>query len=358
MKLLFLFPYPLNESASQRFRFEQYFIVLQGNGFSIDTQSFWSEAAWKILYQPGKIWLKLIHFVAGYGRRFLLLLRVHTCSFVFIHRECTPVGPPVFEWVIAKLFRKKIIYDFDDAIWLPNTSIENKFVAAFKCHGKVKFICRWSYKVSCGNHYLADYAKEFNTHTIVNPTTVDTEKLHNPVGYPSATDPAHVAIGWTGSHSTLNYLTPLLPIIDSLSKRYPQLRLLVIADKNPGFFLECLQFIQWSKENEIGDLMKIDIGIMPLTDNEWGKGKCGFKAIQYMSLKKPALVSPVGVNSEIVDHGTNGFVCKTLEDWSNFLDYLILRPDECLAMGEKGREKVIRSYSVTSNASTFLALFE
>jgi len=278
-------------------------------------------------------------------------------DFIFIHRECAPLGPPVFEWLLAKVLRKKIIYDFDDAIWLPNTSDENKIASALKWHGKVSDICRWSYRVSCGNAYLADYARQFNSNVVVNPTTIDTLYLHNPALYTPRQASQPVVIGWTGTHSTLKYLQPLLPVLQRLEKKYAdRIRFLVIANKAPDFALHQLTFVPWKKETEIGDLLQMDIGIMPLVDDIWAKGKCGFKALQYMALGLPAVVSPVGINTDIVDD-TVGFVADSETEWELALTRLI--EDQALRrrLGEGARARVVERYSVTSNTSTFLSLF-
>ena len=102
---------------------------------------------------------------------------------IFIHREVAPVGPPVFEWIISKIFKKKIIYDFDDAIWLTDRKDESWILETLKWRSKIQSICRWSYKVSCGNEYLCDYARQFNERVFYNPTTIDTGNLHNPSLY-------------------------------------------------------------------------------------------------------------------------------------------------------------------------------
>ena len=118
-----------------------------------------------------------------------------------------------------------------------------------------------------------------------------------------------------------------------------------------------MEFIPWSKHDEIADLMKIDIGVMPLADDAWSRGKCGFKALQYMSLKKPALVSPVGVNVKIVEDGVAGYHCSNNQQWLEHLETLMRDRKKCEEMGTRAREKVIRDYSVISNTSNFLGLF-
>ncbi len=359
LRILFICPYPLGEAPSQRFRFEQYFDILRSNGFSIEVRSFLSLSVWKVLYQRGNSARKIFGVLKGFLDRIMLLPSVRHYDFIFIHREATPIGPPWFEWMVAKVFRKKIIYDFDDAIWLPNTSEENNLASKLKWHSKVSSICKWSYAISCGNEYLRDYAKRFNSRVFLNPTTIDAEKLHNPALYSQKIKSDTFTIGWTGTHSTLQYIDFIVPAIQFLEKKFSsRLKFTVIADKKPTFELSSLHFVQWSKENEIQDLLQFDIGLMPLADDIWAKGKCGFKALQYIALGIPALASPVGVNSIIIDDGINGFLCNSVIQWEESIQKLIEDTELRKLMGTKGREKIVNHYSVESNSSNFLSLFE
>lgn len=167
LRILFLTPYPPGRAPSQRFRFEQYLDILTAHGHQYRLAPFLSEATWRILYQPGQALQKALGILGGFGRRVGHLLAAPAYDFVFVHREAAPLGPPIFEWLLAKVLRKRVIYDFDDAIWLANTSEANKIAAGFKWHHKVGSICRWAYKNSCGNAYLATYARQFNSHTVV-----------------------------------------------------------------------------------------------------------------------------------------------------------------------------------------------
>jgi glycosyltransferase involved in cell wall biosynthesis len=358
--ILFVVPYPKGESPSQRFRFEQYLSTLQANDFSLRVCAFWSVQTWRILYKSNYPIKKATGILVGFVKRFFqLIILVPRADYVFIHREATPIGPAWFEGIAVKVFRKKIIYDFDDAIWLPNTSQENRLASKLKWHSKVESICKWSYVISCGNKYLYDYAKQFNTRVVLNPTTIDTKKLHNTILYPQKIKSNLRIIGWTGTHSTLKYLNHILPAIQSLEQKFPgQFKFVVIADRRPVFKLSSLHYIQWSKETEVQDLLQFDIGLMPLTDDVWAKGKCGFKALQYMALNIPCLASPVGVNSAIIDEGVNGFLCSTLTQWEENIEGLLNNDTLREQMGEKGREKVLSYYSVESNSSNFLSLFE
>ncbi len=356
--ILFLCPYPLGQSPSQRFRFEQYFNLLESSSFTFDVRSFWNIATWQILYKKGNFGRKALAALSGFFKRLLLIFSLHKYDFVFIHREAAPLGPPLLEWIIARLFQKKIIYDFDDAIWLPNTSEQNGIISFLKWHRKVNAICRWSHKVSCGNSYLAEHARRFSSSVVINPTTIDTEGLHNPALYSEKKASSSLTIGWTGTHSTLPYLFPLVPLIDSLWKKYPYIKLVVIADKEPAWSKPFIKFIGWNKKTEIADLVNIDIGVMPMREDAWTKGKCGFKALQYMSLNKLTLASTTGVNSEIIEHGVNGFLCSTPQEWLQYLEQAINNSESIRAIAEKGRQTVIERYSVISNSSTFLSLFE
>lgn len=228
-----------------------------------------------------------------------------------------------------------------------------------KWRGKISTICKWSFRVSCGNAYLCDFARRFNQSVILNPTTIDTLTRHTP-------EPAsnrivrsdNVVVGWTGSHSTLKYFEQLEPVLQTLENRFPGVSFVVIANRAPSVKLKRLHFIQWRESTEIEDLKSMDIGLMPLPDDPWSQGKCGFKILQYMSLEIPSVSSPVGVNTSIVTHGYNGFLANSEHEWIELLEKLIIDPALRREVGARGRDTVVTRYSVTSNTSTFLALFE
>lgn len=357
MKILFIVPYPLAKSPSQRFRFEQYFQTLTQNDFTFHIQSFLDYSDWNVLYQSGKGFQKLWVLTKGLSRRLIIPFHLNAYDFVFIHREAAPFGPPVLEWLIAKVFRKKIIYDFDDAIWLTDRENESPWLKLIKWRSKVASICKWSFRVSAGNQYLCDFAKKYNPNVVLNPTTIDTEGLHNPSLFKVIRNPEKICIGWTGSHSTLKYLTAIEGVLADLEKKYPQLEFLVIADQAPELSLQNLRFLPWSLETEISGLVQANIGIMPLPEDEWAKGKCGFKVLQYMALEIPALAAPVGVNVNIVNHGQNGFLCSTADEWRTSLELLIGNATLRTQMGKSGRLQVLNNYSVLSNRDNFLSLF-
>ncbi|OJJ23912.1 group 1 glycosyl transferase [marine bacterium AO1-C] len=353
-KILLIYPYPAGEAPSQRFRFEQYLDHLKKQNFQISHAPFMSLKTWQVLYKAGNYPQKIGGILWGFIKRWWLMFRLRKFDFVFIHREAAPVGYPLFEWIIAKIWRKKIIYDFDDAIWLPNTSSQNSLVAKIKFHQKTALICKWAHKVSVGNEYLGDYARQFNSNVVYNPTTIDTVHLHNQT---KTQNNEKLVIGWTGSHSTLPYLDFLEPILKQLEQEY-SFEFQVIANQPPQLNLKSLVFKPWNKATEIEDLLAFNIGVMPLSDDQWAKGKCGFKALQYMALGIPPLVSPVGVNTRIVQNQENGFICGTPEEWHQALLQLMQTPDLRASLGTKARQTVEDHYSVTSNQNNFTVLFK
>ncbi|HTN47117.1 MAG TPA: glycosyltransferase [Flavipsychrobacter sp.] len=352
--VLFIVPYPLHRAPSQRFRVELYEPLLRDNHVSYDIFPFMDEATWNVIYKQTSAVSKISGMLKGYRNRWRSLSRIRRYQFIFIHREAAPLGPPLFEWIIAKVLKKKVVYDFDDAIWIPNTSRVNKMASWFKAFWKVKYICKWSYKVAAGNDYLCRYAKQYNNNVELLPTCVDAVRGHYKVRQHYAHKPV---LGWTGSHSTLFYLDDIVPVLRELQEEI-DFSFLVIADKNPELDLKDWQFVPWNEKTEQEDLLRMDAGIMPLKADAWSEGKCGFKLIQYMALGIPPVASPVGVNKKIVDDGVNGFLCETKEEWKMKLKMLLT--DESLRnkFGERGREKIVSEYSIQSQQQRFLSLFK
>ncbi len=355
IKVLFIIPYPLGEAPSQRFRFEQYFAALRENGFSFQVQSFLTHKNWRVFYNQSGSISKASALINGLANRLTAVLKASSQDFIFIHREAAPIGPPIFEFIVSKILRKKIIYDFDDAIWRTDKRSEGSIEKMIRWRGKVKWICRWSYKVSCGNKYLQAFALQYNSQAYLIPTTIDMEFGHN-ITLKKDFVKEKIIIGWTGSHTTLKYLNLLEKDLQQLEKKYPNLEFHVIADKKPELKISNLRFKPWSQQTEVSDLSLFDIGIMPLPDDEWAKGKCGFKALQYMSMEVATVASPVGVNTTIIQHKINGLLAKDGE-WVEMLSLLIEDKKLRTQLGAEGRKTVEYSYSVNAIKPSFVKLF-
>lgn len=352
-QILFLVQYPENVSPSQRFRFELYKDLLAQNGFIVTTQSFIDNAGYAVIFKKGFFIQKTIAVLKGFLRRIQMLFTVNKYDFVFLESGVAPIGPPVFEWIMIKWLKKKVVYDFDGAIWVQPVSDMNRFFGFLKNKGKAAHICKWAYKISCGNEFLCNYAKQYNNNVVYNPTCVDTEKQHH---IPSLQDVEKITIGWTGSFSTLPYLKLIVPVLQRLQEAY-DFNFKIICNQQPKLAIKNLQYIEWSEENEVTELATCQIGLMPLTQDEWSEGKCGFKLIQYLSLEIPAVASPVGVNKKIIEEGVNGFLCDTEEQWYAAIEKLILDKNLRKQLGKNGRKKIINAYSLLSNADNFLSLF-
>lgn len=355
--ILFILPYPVGKAPSQRFRVEQFLPLLDENKIPYLLACFMDAPTWDILYSKSSVFQKVWGITKGYFKRWKhVLIDVHRYNVVFVHREAAPLGPPLFEWIVSKLWRKKLIYDFDDAIWIPNTSNENKLVSYFKSFWKVAEICKWSATVTAGNHYLANFARQNGAQNVIYlPTVVDAENRYVPKPAPGGNNLP--VVGWTGSHSTLKYLEALVPVLQKLEKDF-EFTFLVIANKNPELPLKNFKFLQWNETSEIEDLRQIDIGVMPLTADPWSEGKCGFKLIQYMALGIPSVASPVGVNKEIIQDGANGFLAQNAGEWQEKLSLLLQDPLLRASIGKAGIATISEFYSLRSQEEKFLKLFQ
>lgn len=353
-RIAFLVQLPKNVSPGQRFRIEQYEPLLKNSGFRLDTFSYLGKRTYTILYEPGHSLQKASGVLWGFCKRWFFLVKLSRYDYIFLQREASPLGPPIFEWMMARLFRKKLIMDFDDAIWIADGSDSSDLLRITKCFWKIKYICRWSYKISVGNTYLAEYAKRYGKDVMVIPTCVDTCNRYNRTKNQTTDRPV---IGWTGSHSTIKYLDILYPVLQKLETVH-DFEFLVICNRPPDFKLKSMRFLPWNEQTEIDDLLKINIGVMPLIEDLWSEGKCGFKIIQYLALGIPAVASPVGVNGQIIEPGVNGFLCVSEEEWYHALVTLITQEQTRKRMGIAGREKIVAQYSLQANADAFLGLFK
>jgi glycosyltransferase involved in cell wall biosynthesis len=210
--------------------------------------------------------------------------------------------------------------------------------------------------VIAGNEYLAEKARPFNQRVAVIPTTIDTS-IHKPM--PEKRVGEIVTIGWSGSISTVKHFETLIPVLKKLRSVFnDKVRFMLIGDvnyRNSGLEVEALQ---WKAETEVSDLNRFDIGIMPLPDDEWARGKCGLKALSYMACGVATVASAVGVNSEIISHGQNGFLASNEEEWIKYLSLLVTDAELRRELGRKGRETVVSKYSVEANRNKYLSVFK
>jgi len=354
-KILFIVQHRKNRSPGQRFRCEQYLDSLKNAGFEIEYSNLLSEKDDKRFYAKGQYFFKFIILFKSVCKRFKDIQRAKNADIVFIYREAFMLGSTFFE----KKFKNtgaKIIYDFDDSIWLNDTSDGNKNLSWLKRTEKTDDIIRLSDLVIVGNEFLYMHSIQFNNNVSIIPTTIDTS-YHLPNKKQRSNN--SICIGWTGTSTTLKHFKCLLPVLIKLKKKYgDKIYFKIILNTEYSNAELNLQSTLWSLENEINDLQEIDIGIMPLPNDEWSNGKCGFKGLQYMALEIPAIMSPVGVNKQIIRNGENGYLANSDKDWENTLVLLIENKAERHRIGIEGRKTVQEKYSIEANSKKYVSLFE
>ena len=350
--ILFVCLHRPDRSPSQRFRFEQYISILQKAGYETRFSFLLDSKSDKKFYQKGQLLSKFGILVRSIWLRFRESFLQKPADVVFVQRECFMLGTAFFEKRFSK--RSKLIFDFDDSIWMQNISEGNRLFAFLKDAGKTSKIISYADLVFAGNDYLSRFAKQYNQAVHIVPTTIDTD-AYLPVEYAKQ---GPVRIGWSGSFTTIQHFQTAIPALFRIKKKYGnRVEFIVIGDKNYSHPELGIKGQGWNLETELIDLRKIDIGIMPLPDDEWAKGKCGLKGLQYMALGIPTIMSPVGVNTEIIQDGENGFLASTEDEWVSKLSILIDEQEMRMRIGKNGRKTVDEKYSVKANAPLYLELF-
>lgn len=346
-KLLFLHKYD-RRAAAYRYRFEQYFPFFQAAGIEVSSDSLFDNNYLERLFTgSGRSFLKVL---AAYFRRVCLLLKPRGFDGLVIYMELLPYAPFFVEKLL--IGRKRYVLDFDDAYHLNYQRSKNPLLR-WLLGNKVKKLIRGASAVAAGSPELFQYAKSLNPTTKLVPTVVNTD-IYKPRQSKHLADKP-VIIGWIGSPSTAVELATIAESLQRLSDDH-NFDLLVVGSgpvrpKLPNVHFEC-----WSEEKELAQLDRMDIGIMPLEDSNWNRGKCGFKLIQYMAMGKPVVASAVGANHQIVDNGENGFLVQTPDEWRNALSSLIKDANLRRTFGQNARQKIQDKYSLAQTAPQYLEI--
>ena len=350
-RVLALSPIP-EEGAGCRFRVSQYLPYLEESGFDVTVSAFYTPDFFKMVYRPGHYLYKAAMITALSARRLVESLKVRDYDLVFLYREAIPFGPPLIERLIAAQ-GVPIVYDFDDAIFLPSVSEANRAVSFLKNPGRVATIVRESRAVVVGNEFLAQYARRYNPAVTVIPTAVDTERFRP--REPDAVPRSELVVGWIGSPTTFQYLEALAGILKEVARQHPFTLRVSGAGRPVSFPGVTVEEVPWSMRDEVALFNGCDIGVYPLTDDEWSKGKCGFKAIQCMACGVPVVAAAVGVNREIITDGVDSFLASTPAEWIDKLGRLLT--DRALRgrMAEAGRRRIEDKYSLRVTAPALAA---
>jgi glycosyltransferase involved in cell wall biosynthesis len=345
MKVLLLSRYgPLG--ASSRVRFLQYLPYFQSQGVEVTVKPLFSDAYLQALYNGGSRWWEVLK---GYAGRILALLGARRFDVVIIEKELLPFMPAIAERLLG-LIGVPYVVDYDDALFHRYDCHSNPWVRRLLGQ-KIDSVMRHAATVIAGNNYLAERAYRAGANRVeIIPTVVDTERYQ-----PKQKAVGEVPIvGWIGTPQTSRYLKPLLPVFESLKNEMP-VRFVAVGANPEDFEGAPVEAWPWSEDSEVESVQQFDIGIMPLVDSPWERGKCGYKLIQYMACGVPVVASPVGVNREIVVSDKNGLFADSAGEWDKALRTLLNVDSKVRKrMGGAGRARVEGWYSVQAQASRFL----
>lgn len=318
-----LFLVPRLDKASTRYRVLQYLPALDEAGVRYEVRA---------LSKASRNWLQLLRLV-------------RSADVVFIQKKLFSS----LEIALLRRLSRRLIYDFDDAVMYKDGPASDREHA----RQRRRFVAtaKRADLIIAGNDYLCEEARACRRPTVMIPTPLDMGRYT-----PKSPDEAGrgVVLGWIGSRGTLKYLKALAPALETLGERFPGMALKIVADD--FFDLEHLPVVKkpWSAADEIADLHSFDIGLMPLSDDVWTRGKCGFKLLQCMAVGLPVVCSPVGANRQIVGDGVDGFWASSHAEWVEKITMLATDPELARTMGRRGREKVLKHYSLQANAPLLL----
>jgi glycosyltransferase involved in cell wall biosynthesis len=338
MKLTILTRYS-RLGASSRLRTMQYSDCLLAKDIVASFSPLFSERYLERLYSGRSTFYSAL---AAYARRAGQLLRAGHADIIWLEKEALPWLP----WGIERVLLPQavpLVVDYDDAVFHRYDMHRSASVRRFLGRKLDKLMASASL-VTAGNRYLADRATAAGAqHVEIVPTVVD---LTAYTRRPESVYEDAAMIGWIGTPSTwTEYMAPMMPLLTQAAEAACA-RIAAVGAGRAAAAHPLLDNLPWTEDSEVARIHEMDIGIMPLTDTPWARGKCGYKLIQYMACGIPVIASPVGVNAEIVEHGVNGFLASSDAEWAEALQTLLQDPDLRARMGEAGRRKVEREYSL------------
>lgn len=347
MKVLLLSRYG-QLGASSRVRFLQYLPHFLSQGIEVTVKPLLSDAYLHALYKGGSRWREVLK---GYMGRIFSLLVARRFDVVVIEKELFPFMPAIAERFL-RLIGVPYVVDYDDALF-HRYDCNSNFWVRLLLGKKIDVVMRHARAVVVGNNYLADRARNAGASRIeVIPTVVDA-KRYQPKQKAGVKIPI---VGWIGIPQTSRYLKPLLAVFERITREMP-VRFVAVGANPEDFEGTPVEVWPWSEDSEVASIQQFDVGIMPLPDTPFERGKCGYKLIQYMACGLPVVASPVGVNTEIVSDGVNGYLADEPDQWHHALNLLLdNREFERDTKGAAGRKKVEDWYSLEVQSSRFLSV--
>jgi glycosyltransferase involved in cell wall biosynthesis len=316
---------------SARFRVRQYIHVLRALDVHLEDLHSSTSA-----YPPAKPWQRPIWAALRLAEMSKATLQSRHYDVTLLQREMISTLATLERWT-----GRPRVLDVDDAIHL------------FRDGTTAKTIATHCDRIICGNSHLAEIYRQWNSDVVVLPTPVDTERYHpNPYDLNRDT----LVIGWIGTSANLHYLQNIEPALAAVLQAYPHVTLHIVCDKLPKLptiAINRVKYSPWSTATEVADIQSFSIGLMPLEDSPWARGKCSFKMLQYMACGLPVVVSPVGMNAEVLKLGDIGIGAGAFDEWVEALSTLIENTTVRIRKGGNGREIALRDFSLTSLAPRF-----
>ena len=319
----------------------QFFPFLEKNGFKITVSPFLDSTYLEQLYSGKKI--NKTSVLKNYLRRFFSLFSIFKYDLIVIEKELFPYFPAIAEQILS-FFKVKYMVDFDDALFHLYDQNPNKYIKFF-LGSKIDSVMRNSTIVICGNSYLADRAEKAGAKRVeIIPTVIDLKRYKTKKN--NLSENKKITIGWIGTPATLIFVKSIEVALFEVLNKYNVVFQFIggvsgILENHPNIF-----YVKWTEKTEIKSISNLDIGIMPILDDKWAKGKCAYKLIQYMGCGLPVVGSFVGMNKEVIDENENGFLATTDQEWINALTKLIENEKLRTRFGIKGRGKVEKKYTL------------
>ena len=348
MRILLLTRYERLGSSS-RVRFYQYLPYLRAQGVEIFTAPFFSDEYVTSLYKGQRTSIKTV--LGAYLKRLSILIRASAFDLLWVEKELIPWIPAWFESLLDSL-KIRYVVDYDDAVF-HRYDMHRSFLVRSLLGRKIDRVMQHARLVIAGNEYLAERARRAGAPRVeCLPSVVDVSRY----SLTNSTDSSVIRIGWIGSPITAPYLDLIREAIGKLSQAAPVRLTLIGAGNIQPFSQTPMESLPWSETVELEMSQMFDVGIMPLVDGPFERGKCGYKLIQYMASGLPVIASPVGVNEQIVEPGVNGYLAESSADWLDALRELRDDQEKRKLMGQAGRRKAEQLYNLQGTAPRLLNL--
>ena len=349
INVLGLCSYPI-ESAATRYRLAQFVEPLKLKGINLEISPFLDSDSFNSLYKDKNFFKTITKIGSPLLRRTLEITKIKNFDLLFVQREAMFLGPAFFEWIFQKIGKMPLILDLDDATYVQYVSPTYGRVGSFfKFFGKTDNLIEKAQIVICGNRFIAEYVGKKGTKAAIIPTVVDTE-----ISCPIEKDNVIPIVGWIGTHSTFSLLESVFPVLQRLAEKHDFVLKIVGAGREKihldGVKVENLT---WNLEREVSDFQSLDIGLYPIqtaksAPQEWILGKSGFKAIQYLAVGIPFVMTPFGICAEIAEPDSTHFNATNDEEWYNSLDKRLSDITLRKKMGESGRQYSLAHYTVAT----------